>query len=423
MRDRKLRIWLLAEGEGLPITEDTRLMRMGMLAKYLSGQGHKVTWWSSTFLHGEKKYCFREHKEILVNENERLILLHVPVSYKKNMSLRRIVYHQLLSKQFAVHSRKKHTPDIILCAWPIPQFAREAISFGKREEIPVILDARDMWPDIYVRAFPRKLARLAEGMLIPMKISTSRIFGSVDGLTGITPAMVQWACRYAKREQGPGDQVIPIANEPVEIQDKEYERILGWWRERGVCREDWILCYVGTFGSHVDLETVIEAIKKLAEEKRNIKLVIAGDGDRKKEFMSLADGCSSIIFAGWVNGVQMSVLMRIAKAGVLCLKDTFDFRDTLNNKAVQYLSEGLPIVNSLSGYARGLILERHMGISYTAEDEESCRRSIESLYMDENARRVMSVNARKCFNEMFDFHVVNKMFEDYLLKMAKVKGR
>ena len=43
---KKLNIWLIKEGEALPVDDKPRLMRTGSLAKYLSEQGHIVTWWS-----------------------------------------------------------------------------------------------------------------------------------------------------------------------------------------------------------------------------------------------------------------------------------------------------------------------------------------------------------------------------------------
>ena len=51
-----LRIWLLREGEPLPGDQRPRLMRTGLLAEWLAGKGHEVTWWCSTFNHQSKTY-------------------------------------------------------------------------------------------------------------------------------------------------------------------------------------------------------------------------------------------------------------------------------------------------------------------------------------------------------------------------------
>ena len=39
-----MKIWLIGEGEGLPIQKNAHLMRMGTIAAYLSDRNHEVTW-------------------------------------------------------------------------------------------------------------------------------------------------------------------------------------------------------------------------------------------------------------------------------------------------------------------------------------------------------------------------------------------
>ena len=78
---------MIKEGETLPVNSDARLMRTGALAEYLARQGHKVTWWSSSFVHQGKKYVTKRNELKIISENERLVLLHSPISYQKNISV------------------------------------------------------------------------------------------------------------------------------------------------------------------------------------------------------------------------------------------------------------------------------------------------------------------------------------------------
>lgn len=417
MRKSKLNIWLIAEGEGLPIEDNPRLMRMGALSKYLSEKGYKVTWWTSTFIHGEKRYICKNSKQICVNNNLRLILLHSGIYYKKNISLERIAYHELLARKFASHSGKMRKPDIILCAWPTSQFAREAVKYGEQNNVPVIIDARDMWPDIFVRAFPAKLYVFADLLLKPLKWSSAKIFKKAYGITGMIDSVLLWACKYAGRSPGANDRTIYIGDKREHISDEEYISCLEKWSENGIKDSDWIICFFGTFGSHIAVDIVIKAIRELSLEYPDIKLVIGGGGDREAEFRDAAGNCQNIYFAGWLNSKEMTSLMRIAKCGALSIKNTFDFKDTFNNKAIQYISEGLPILNSLSGFAKTLIKEKSMGITYDCESVQDCKEKILQLYNDEESRRVMGENALKCFGEKFETEVVNRQFEEYLIMM------
>ena len=50
-----MHIWLLKDGENLPIDGSHRKMRTWLMAEALLRAGHSVTWWSSTHNHQKKK--------------------------------------------------------------------------------------------------------------------------------------------------------------------------------------------------------------------------------------------------------------------------------------------------------------------------------------------------------------------------------
>lgn len=417
MEESKLDIWLIAEGEGLPIEKNARLMRVGALAKYLSEHGHSVTWWTSTFLHGEKEYISKKCKKIRMSDNMRLVLLHSPVCYKKNISLKRIVYYELLACEFFKYSRKAKKPNIIFCAWPVPQLAREAVRYGKRNNVPVIIDARDMWPDIFFRAFPAKLYNIANLLLKPLKLGAAKIFKHAYGITGMTDSALLWACRYAGRNPGANDRTIYIGNKREDVSEEEYNSFLEKWTNNGIKTSDWIVCYFGTFGAVLAIDVVIKAVKELSVDYPDIKFIIGGKGDREAEFREVAGNCPNIYFGGWMDNKEMTCIMKMAKCGAYSIKNTFDFKDTFSNKAIQYISEGLPVLNSLSGFAKTLIEENRMGVTYDCDSVQDCKEKILQLYHDEENRKFMGENAFKCFSEMFDTEVVNRQFEEYLIMM------
>lgn len=423
METKGLNIWLIGEGEGLPIQENAHLMRMGTIANYLSGQGHKVLWWSSSYLHGEKRYITQNIQKYDINKNYRLILLHSRISYKRNISLKRIIYHKILASQFERYSKNKNKPDIILCAWPTPQFAKAAVRYGKNNNVPVIIDARDMWPDIFVRAFPAKLEGLAEIALLPLKKSCARTFKGAYGITAMIDAVLKWACKYAGRQPGKRDKTVYIGNKRLDLSDEKFTSLSARWKEMGISNETWNICFFSTFGSHIAIDTVIKAVKELSISNSDIHLLIGGGGDREEYFKAISDGCKNVHFLGWLNNEEMTSLMRISRCGAFSIKNTFDFKDTFNTKAIQYISEGLPILNSLSGFAKTLIAEEDMGVSYECDNVADCKEKIMQLYNDENKRKVMGQNAQNCYFNKFESGIVNKQMEDYLLSMQKMYCR
>lgn len=409
----RLKIWIIAEGEGLPMVGD-RLMRVGMLAKYLSEQGHDVVWWSSTFMHGKKAYYCDEYRECALNDHETLVLLHAKHAYKTNMSPARVRYLGLLAKEFRRRCGEKERPDIILCAWPTMEFAREAVRYGREHHVPVIVDIRDLWPDIFTRAFPKAIRWAAPLALLPMKLSARRTLRGADQIMAMSPPALEWGCRYAGRSPGPMDRYIPIGNDPPRLTEQEMEESLRWWRGLGVTEKTWNISFFGSLSkTTLDLDTVIQAVRKIAEKHPDIRLLIGGKGDGEDDLRSLADGSENIVFAGWADQKQMNSAMAISKCGMYCMRNLEDFRETFSNKAIQYLSAGLPVINSLTGFARTYLDAEQIGYTYTEGDPDSCAEMIEKLMADEPARRAMGERALRQFNERFDSRVVNGQFETY----------
>lgn len=419
-KNRKLTIWLIKAAEEMPTDSSQHLSRVGGLAEYLSNRGHHVVWWKSTFHHGSKSYLYDRHTEIKPNKNWKVVCLHSKIPYKKNVSITRIIHYRLLANEFARHSRSFKTPDLIFCAWPTAVFAKAAIDYGKKHRIPVVIDIRDLWPDIFVRAFPEKIKPITEIALVPMKKKAARIMRQAYSITGVTEDAVRWGCRYAGRFPEERDRPFFIGCKKADNAEKLRSSLPEGWKKKGLDGTTWNICFLGSLrNSGLDLKTVILAVKELQKKYPDIRLAIAGEGDSRKELETLSKGTSAVIFLGWQNETGMNTLMSISKCGAYCIENTEDFVNTFSNKAVQYLSLGVPILNSLRGYAKTLISEKNVGLTYREKDVQDCMEKIETLYLDEVMRNDMSKKALDLFAERFDSEVVNQKIENYFYKVIK----
>lgn len=414
-----MKVWLIKEGETLPLNESVRLERTGSLGSYLSAQGHSVVWWASSFNHRTKKYYFHEHTEVDISRNEKVILLHSKKAYQKNVSIARIKYHCALAREFSIYSEKNEKPDIILCSWPTPQFAKAAIRYGKKHHVPVLLDIRDLWPDIYVRAFPKAMEPMAKIMLLPLKIAMGNTIKKASGIVGKEPHALNWGCAYANRKKGPNDACIFIGNERFSISEIDYANYSLWWERLGVNEQTWNICFFSTLSlTSIDLDTAIMAVLKLSETFPQIRLVIGGTGDAEAELKRIANNSPNVVFAGWLNKEQMNSLMKLSKAGLYSMRNTEDFTDSITNKAIQYMSAGLPLINSLTGLTRTLIEEHQIGLTYVEGDVNNCIEIIRSMIEFEEKRQQMGQHSLKVFEEMFESTKINRLFESHLKFVA-----
>lgn len=424
LENKKLTIWVIKAAEEVPTNSNQHLSRVGSLAEYLSNKGHHVVWWKSTFHHGNKAYLYQKYTEITPNKNWKVICLHSKIAYKKNVSLARIIHYKLLAKEFVRYREKFEKPDLIFCAWPTSDFAAAAIKYGERNSVPVVIDIRDMWPDVFERAFPEKIRPLTKMLLMPVKKRAACILKHAYSITGVTEATVKWGCRYAGRTPAKRDCSFFIGCKKIDNADELQLNVPEDWKKKGLDRTTWNICFIGSLrNSGLDLKTVILAVKELHKKYSNIRLGIAGEGDSRSELETLAGGSDAVVFLGWQNETGMNTLMSISQCGAYCIENTEDFINTFSNKAIQYLSLGVPILNSLRGYAKTLISENGVGLTYKEKDVHDCLQKIETLYLDDKMREEMSNKALKLFAEKFDSEVVNQKIEKYFYKVIEEYNR
>ena len=411
-----MKIWIVAEGEPLPCVENARLMRMGILAEYLDGHGHDVSLWASTFIHGTKKYYCKEYKKIGFGEKGTLHLLHSPISYRKNTSVRRILYHEILGRAFYNRCREQEKPDVILCSYPTEQFARYVNRYAHGNDIPVILDARDLWPDIFTRAFPEKLQRLAKIGLYPLERMAKSAFRKSDVIIGVVPSITSWGLEKAGRNRRKLDQTIYIGYRNSLVSQEEMDKEKIRWNSLGVSETTWNLCFVGTLSNNsLDMSTAIKAVLRLEDKYPDIRLVICGDGDGMKEYKRLAGNSTSVVFGGWSNNSQIQRVLSMGNAGLYCYKNLEDFKEAFGNKIIAYMAAGLPVLSSLEGFSKKYINKYKIGELYSEGDVDSCEKQIEYMYLHDDEMMQKGICAKERYEIDFDAEVVNKQFEQLLL--------
>ena len=410
----ELTIWIVKLSEQNP-GENKRLERAGSLAEYLSHNGYKVVWWKSSFSHQEKKYTVSRLLRRVINKNEEIVFLHCDKAYTKNRSISRLVYYKRIASLFKKKiSEEKNRPDLIFCAWPPAEMAQVSVEYGKKYGIPVIIDCRDEWPDAFEgigNGFVNLLIRFA---IIPLKIKAKRIFSNASGITGVAEDSLRWGCSYAGRTPDKRDRVIFIGNQELNYKDERYLDEITNWGKIGVSNNTWNLCFFGTLSQQtLDIETCINAVIELSKDYENIRFIIGGTGDMDKYLRKKYSRYPCIIFTGFLNEIQMNSLMMISKCGVYSLKNAGFFRNAISNKAIQYMSAGIPILTSLSGYMKQLIEDEDIGLYYLEGDIDDCKEKIRLLYLNRELQKSQCKKSKEIFMQTFNSDTINSQFDEY----------
>lgn len=417
-----MNIWIVCEGEPLPIADQNgRLMRGGMFATQLAHLGYNVTWWSSTYLHYEKKYISDGLQTILLNPNLKLSLLHSPNGYNKNISFKRIRYSKDLGKEFRKHSRRESKPDIIYCSWPLIDLAYEAVKYAKEFDIPVVIDVRDFWPDIFIQPFPNWFQPIVKlGLRCFLKRKVSYVMKSASSVVGVIPKALDFAKSYGRilLEQ---DHVVHLAYDNTPVSAEESFAANSFWESHGLQKGKCIVSYVGSISNRIgDFDSLIEAAEKCTDN--SIIFVFCGTGNYLAELTEKCKDLKNVIIPGYRNKAEIQALLKLSSFGLLAYRNTDDFIDSLPNKFGEYLSQGLIIFTSLKGASRQILEKEHCGAYY--DDASSLLESIARLKNFPLEKKQMTQNALSLFHREFDASRVYSDFYKFLEATADVaKGK
>ena len=414
-----MRIWLITIGEPLPIDgKGDRLYRTGILAGILEKQGHEVVWWTSTVDHVRKKQRFDTDKFVTLSSNLRFVCLH-SIFYRKNISLSRIINHVGIARKFRALSKREEKPDIILCSFPTIELSAEAVKYGRSHGVPVVLDVRDLWPDIFVNLIPSWIRFVPRLLLWRWFQQTRFAFRHCTAIIGVSQGYLDWGLKYAGRAKTDYDCIFPLGYKNSRAVSIDQDRIAEEMADIGVDTSRVTFLFIGSFGRTYDLSVVIEAARRLEHEHCDrIQFVLCGDGERYTEWKEQARGLSSIIFTGWINREQVSYLLSISNVGLAAYAKGAP--QGLPNKFFEYMSAGLAILSSLNGEGEQLIEKAQCGYTYSAGDVENLVNGVRIL-LDDDYRKKMAKSSLATFEENYRAEKVYGEMSRYLERIAVSK--
>lgn len=402
-RTPSMTVWLVTVGEPLPTDPGSpRLFRTGILAHALVARGHRVDWWTSTFDHFRKKQRYDDDTTIEIEPGLRIHLIR-SLGYSSNVSLRRIADHVGLAKGFRRLSRFEPTPDVILCSMPTIELSLEATRFGRRHGVPVVLDVRDLWPDIFVDVAPPLLRPAVRVVLAPYFSALRRACGEAAAITSITPGILDWALGRTGRARTAWDRDFPFGYADEPPTEAEIREAYAFWESYAICpgRERFVASFFGTLGRQFELDTVIRAARIVATQGEPISVAICGDGDMLEAYRSMAADCPNVVFPGWIGRPAIWTLLRLSSVGLAPYRSTEDFRLSLPNKSIEYLSAGLPIVTSLKGALEDLVTSNGCGVVYSNNDPVELAQALLRLVRSPAQVAEMGRRALSLYRERF----------------------
>jgi glycosyltransferase involved in cell wall biosynthesis len=406
-----VKIWIVSVGEPLPTDgKNTRLRRMGNLANCISLNGHNVEWFSVSFDHYKKVQRCDEDKDISVNDNFTMHLVFTP-GYKKNVSFSRIIHHKAAGRNILNKMNDLEKPDIIITSMEPLEVSSAATEYGIKNSIPVVVDVRDLWPEIYFEVLPKSLNFILVPYVNYCRSILRKTMSKAYSIIGLSNGFLKYGLRFAEREKKHTDRIFPIAYPNYDYKSYKLD-FQKYWNSNNLKNDDFLIVFFGNFGKQFNFEGIIEA-SNLLRDNPKIKFILCGNGEQLDNVKKRTQ--SNVIFPGWIEKEQILSLAANASLGVAPYINSKNYTQNTPNKFGEYLSANLPILVSVSGSMEDLLGEHQCGYRYQSGTE--LVDIINSYFNDRDKLANHSINARQLYEQQFNGDIAYERLLDYLIEV------
>lgn len=344
---------------------------------------------TSTFCHLTKEQ--RKENELHLDKLPYKMTLQYEKGYKKNISVQRILSYTQFGKNVLSYLKKRKRPDLIIVSVPSLAVADYVSKFAKQENIPLIVDIQDLWPEAFKMAI--NISGISDMLFAPMMKQANRIYSRADVIMAVSDTYV---ARGKSVNTNADELSIYIGTDSELVKQKTKDIV--------VPKDDrFVVAYVGALGHSYDIKGVIDAIKILKNRGcDNILFKVMGEGVCRQKFESYAkDSGIAYEFTGLLEyGVMMRTLMQCDVAVNPIIGKSVS---TVINKVSDYAAAGIPVINTQNSMEyRNLLEIYHAGINVENGNANQLADAIFEYYSHPNKKAIAAVNQQKMFTELFD---------------------
>jgi len=363
------------------------------------------------------------NQSLLEKVGERIAIQFIKgCGYPNDLSPKRFLHNRQTGREFIrLANCREDRPDVIFAPVPTLELAQAAVIYANKRNIPIIVDVRDLWPDIYLTMIPKVLHGFAKILLYPEYKRANYIFKNATGITAISKTYLTKGLSYAQRNLKVTDKFFPLGSgetiNPNLLQSNNMT-------ESAICKykvdqNKFIVTFVGTFSKFLDIENILDAAKLLID-KQNIHLFIIGYGERSDEFSNIAISLPNVTMSGWLDAGEIQKILAKTKVGLVAYSR--DALMSLPNKPFEYMAAGLPLLSSLPGELEQLIQQHDIGRTYTAGDPVSLAEGIRWFYDHPDQTFQMGERSLTLFSTKFRSDIVYEEFSKYIEEIVIRKG-
>jgi glycosyltransferase involved in cell wall biosynthesis len=381
-------------------------------ARYLRGQGHKVTLITAA---PEQIPSGRATRTRAI---EGIEVIELSAGYADHIEGTRMSYRRRISNflHFALactwQGLRVPKPDLVFATSTPLTIGIPGLIISKFRRVPHVFEVRDLWPEA-----PIQMGALKSPLLISLARWMERtIYRHSAHIVALSPGMRDGVVAAGI----PENKVTTIPNSSdldlfsPSVDGSHFRKKLGL-NGRFTCT------YFGTMGAANGLNFVLDAASELKKrDVTDVALVLHGDGKERQTLESrcAADGLSNVIFSDPVAGKE--AIAGLAAAADVCMtiyKNLPILYTCSPNKMFDSLAAGKPVLVNMPGWLQSLVEQHNAGVFvqpdnpvdfadkliFLRDNPELCAeygRNARQLAEDEFARRKLAEKLEKIFLEV-----------------------
>jgi glycosyltransferase involved in cell wall biosynthesis len=325
----------------------------------------------------------------------------------KGVVRRMASYASFMLSAVALGQLRLSRPDAVIATSPQLLCGAAGYALSRAFATPFIFEVRDLWPEsilavdamgdnIVVRglkALARFLYRKCDRIVTVgegYRRSIEQLYGIDPGKMSVVPNGIDAALfRPGSREN-------------------DIRREFGWG-------DRFVLLYLGTHGMAHALDKVLEAARRLREEKR-LLFVFVGEGAEKENLRRRAGewNLTNVQFIDAQPKTRVPSFYAACDLGIVTLRDTALFQEVLPSKIFEYLGMERPILLGVGGEARRLVEASGAGEFVPPEDVDSMVAAIRRLSGDSFRLAEMGRRGRAYVLKHYDRRELARQYSEVL---------